>query len=859
MIGTKRKVVCFAILVVCGMLSRITEAGLWGPAISNPSFEDPVLAAGAQSNDINDWWDATAYTYTADEAAAGYPLTPYGDNWSELGNGRWIYQQIGTYDENLDLDISFLAGQRDSKEFTTVWVSLLVGGNPALAADHDSKWTDPVTTNHLVNTVGATHIVTSAAISPFPTSDVGTSMQTLQLSTGTGHSVGDPLWLVIYKESSNGRALIDNVVVTLATNNPVAVNPTPNIGAQHVDPNTSLSWDVQNATDPNFVINIGTDSNCNDVLVGHSTGSTQSYTPSAGLLNYATDYFWCVDVTDGDTEYVGTSVWYFTTGGKATDPVPDNGSTAERSVGALSWSGDALITSYDVHFGNPGNLQAVGNYLTTSVSFGDLATAMGQSVLSAGDYQWRVDTRDSSGTLMVTGDIWNVTIPDVEPIVLEDFDGYNDISEMLVNWTKVSEPNLVLDDLYGSMQFKYDNQLTPWKSEAVYTFGAPQDWTATGMDTFTLFFIGQETNDPEPMYLILSDGTVTATVLYPQADVTTDAWWGSWYIRLSDFSAQGLNLGNVTTITIGIGDGGGSGGTGTMFIDDLSLILPGCIPAFQPPGDLNLDCVANLFDLALLANDWLMGDYAVSAVAPNAGQLLAHYRFNESPGSAIAVDSSTNGHTATVAADDLMVIWDGFGYSGGCINLDSSTIVTLPAAVFSSLTDEVTISLWINGDPNDYPIDVNQVSLAAGQVSQDPNYWDNTAWPIDAADSYGGLWNHYAVIKNASTGIMRIYHNGVIVSQTTDATTSMDGSLAQASKLSLAGFDAGTNPIVKVDDLQIYGYALSHGEIVHLSTGGSGSVTQPIEPIFTSYDVNNDGIINLGDFGILAGIWLEIN
>jgi hypothetical protein len=532
------------------------------------------------------------------------------------------------------------------------------------------------------------------------------------------------------------------------------------MGDEHIDPSAAMTWDVQNAASPTFDINIGTDSNCNDILVAHATGSIQSYTP-AGLLEHGTQYFWRVDVTDGGTEYSG-SVWSFTTG-----------------------------------------------------------------------------------------------IPDMEPIVIEDFDDYYDTGEMLVNWSKVGEPGLVLDDLfYGSMQFEYDNQASPWKSEAVYTFATPQDWNATGLDTFKLSFYGLETNDPEPMYLAISDGTVTATVWHRHADAATDELWQNWYIRLSDFSGQGLDLGNITMITIGIGDSDGSGGTGSMVFDDLSLVFTGCIVAFQLPGDLNQDCVADLFDLALLADNWLMADYTVTAQAPNAGQLLAHYNFNESPGSATAVDSSSNGYNATVSADDLMVIWDGSGYSGGCINLDSSTLVTLPEAVFSGITDEVTVSLWINGDPDDYPIYVNQVSLAGGSVSQDPDIWDSVVWPMDAADSYGGTWNHYAAVKDATSGLMRIYHNGVIVAQVTDAMDSMEGSSAQATVLSMAGFDAGTSSTVKLDDLQIYGYALSHAEIVHLATGGAGPVTQPIEPVFTGYDLNDDGIINLGDFAIMAAQWL---
>jgi hypothetical protein len=47
-----------------------------------------------------------------------------------------------------------------------------------------------------------------------------------------------------------------------------------------------------------------------------------------------------------------------------------------------------------------------------------------------------------------------------------------------------------------------------------------------------------------------------------------------WVIPLSTFTAQGVNLANVTSITIGFGTPGNTtvaGGTGTAYIDDIRL------------------------------------------------------------------------------------------------------------------------------------------------------------------------------------------------------------------------------------------------------------------------------------------------
>ena len=188
-------------------------------------------------------------------------------------------------------------------------------------------------------------------------------------------------------------------------------NVSPDDLAEKVDPTAPLSWTVVNATSPTFDINIGTTSACNDVLVAQSTGSSMSYTPPAGRLDYATTYYWRPDVTDGGTEYPGT-VWSFTTGGKATDPVPSDGQTGVELAGLVSWTGDATIASYDVYFAESGgSFEFVKNTLTPTVSKEDLAAAVGLDLLASNTtYQWRVDTRDSGGVLLATGETWTFTM-----------------------------------------------------------------------------------------------------------------------------------------------------------------------------------------------------------------------------------------------------------------------------------------------------------------------------------------------------------------------------------------------------------------------------------------------------------------
>ena len=90
--------------------------------------------------------------------------------------------------------------------------------------------------------------------------------------------------------------------------------------------------------------------------------------------------------------------------------------------------------------------------------------------------------------------------------------------------------------------------------------------------------IGILSNDPEPLYVAVSNSTGAPAVVYNDdpaaAQVDT---WTEWVIPLSDFSGQGISLTNVDKIAIGLGTRGNTtvaGGSGKMFFDDIHLNQP---------------------------------------------------------------------------------------------------------------------------------------------------------------------------------------------------------------------------------------------------------------------------------------------
>ena len=89
--------------------------------------------------------------------------------------------------------------------------------------------------------------------------------------------------------------------------------------------------------------------------------------------------------------------------------------------------------------------------------------------------------------------------------------------------------------------------------------------------------IGMMSNDAEPMYVTVGDGSGTAaTVYHDDPNAAQIDTWMEWNISLQGFADQGVDLTNVNTIGIGFGDRNNpqAGGSGTMYFDDIRLCRP---------------------------------------------------------------------------------------------------------------------------------------------------------------------------------------------------------------------------------------------------------------------------------------------
>lgn len=537
-------------------------------------------------------------------------------------------------------------------------------------------------------------------------------------------------------------------------------------------------------------------------------------------------------------------------------PRPVDGATDVDKTTVLNWSPGYYATSYDVYFGtawddvNNANSDYPANvdYYSVDVNKCD------PGILEFGHtYYWRVDRVNN--TEIWKGDIWKFTV--WEFVLVDDFESYSDTNDLLSVWCDGTTNNtgsyITYDPVCSSMMFVYDNNEPPFYSETTFSYATTQNWIASGVKALQLQFCGTKGNAAEQMYVVLGDGDGNSVLTHHDINAPMLNSWQFWNIDLKEFND--VNLANIKKFCIGFGDRDNpqAGGTGTVNFDDIVIHPSKCVAEHGPIADFDGDCLVDINDLGMMSRDWLISDYNVIAAEPDHNGLQVCYRFDQTSGT-IAVDSSGNNYHAIVEANDVNGIWNTNGYDGnGCINLDGTFALSMPDGVFTNINEQVTISVWVYADANVNPDTVESVHFDAGP--EDQNQWDRVNWNPERPDAYASRWNHYALVKNANQGIMRIYHNGLLVSQNTNAFQPVNGDRAGTTMIGSTdsfGYYKG-----KLDDFCIYDYALSHSQVLYLAAGAGSQRRQPLQPVLARFDPYQDDNINFKDIAVLGSSWLQ--
>ncbi|UCD49112.1 MAG: discoidin domain-containing protein [Phycisphaerales bacterium] len=471
----------------------------------------------------------------------------------------------------------------------------------------------------------------------------------------------------------------------------------------------------------------------------------------------------------------------------AREPQPAD-EAADVSVDtALNWRAGREAAAHEVYLGTDPNALALADTVETpGYTPGplDLATT----------YSWRIDeVNEAEAIASWPGSLWSFSTQ--EYIVVDDFESYDDEDNRIYDtWLDgwVNETGSTVGHLEApfaetvivrsgsqSMPLFYDNAGV---ATAEAEFDLAQDWTASGIQSLSLYFRGAADNTGQ-LYVKINGTKVT----YDGTDEDiTASMWQPWNI---DLAAVGGNLANVTELVVGIE---GAGATGVVYIDDIRLYP--LAPEFVTP------------------------------VEPDAANLVAHYALDGN-----ATDSSGNGRDGVETGSPTY----GAGRDGQAVQLDGVDDHIAIADVGISGAAPRTISGWAKASQTDIfawtdvfgftgpsgnggHFDIEAVgdtgNTTLGYYGLHCYGWERDLIPIDLE------WHHLAATYDGTAATW--YADGRRVG-------SAEVVLDTPETVNIGKREDNTNLFPgMVDEVRIYNVALSDGEIAWLA-GRTESLYKP--------------------------------
>jgi hypothetical protein len=572
----------------------------------------------------------------------------------------------------------------------------------------------------------------------------------------------------------------------------------------------------------------------------------------------------------------------------AWDPSPVSRSTPDidRAI-PLSWKPGDKAAQHDVYLGTDETAvtEADASDTTGIYRVRQAATSYtpGEALVWGQTYYWRVDEYNADATIS-KGRIWSFTLADY--LIVDDFEEYDDYCARIFyawkdGWGHSADPDCGVEASAGngtgstvgnlsapfaeqtivhsgaqSMPFAYDNSGATGKarySEAQREWAAPQDWTKGNVKALTLWFHGETGNAPETLYVAVEDSTGQVRVTtHPNPEALQRAAWQQWNIALTQFS--GVNLASVKKMYLGVGNRSNpqAGGSGKLYIDDIRIYPPRCVPSLAKPAvDLSGNCIVDYADVEIVANQWLSDGLMITPVDPGTAGLVAHYPLNGN------ANDTVGGYNGTTSG----IVSYGAGKIGQAIVLDGTDDeVSVPYSAALNPPERFTVSLWAKassgGTGHRAAISCRDDAPQRGYIvyatpSNIWQFWTGTGsgWQAVAGPSVSlDEWVHLAAVF--SSGTKQLYVDGILAGEATDTTLMVND--AQVLLIG-AGANEGTphNYFFQgaIDDARIYNNALSRAEVAWLA-GYTSPFSEP-------FDLNVDGAVDFKDFAVLADAWLE--
>ncbi len=209
-------------------------------------------------------------------------------------------------------------------------------------------------------------------------------------------------------------------------------------------------------------------------------------------------------------------------------------------------------------------------------------------------------------------------------------------------------------------------------------------------------------------------------------------------------------------------------------------------------------------------------------------------------------------------------------------------MLIVPPSIGSDITNEVTVAFWSFGTQDVMPKNHNTLEAYDASGNRVMNihspwgdgtvYWDagrnqsnGNVDRIQAAaipENYENKWNHWAFVKNATTGIMRIYLNGELFIEGSGKNTPITG----IAKLLVGSGNSGSYDGF-LDEIQIWNKALDQATIRQWMTKHITSLHPFYSNLLSYYSAENESIPLVADdesengrhaqqFGAMRRAWI---
>ncbi len=481
---------------------------------------------------------------------------------------------------------------------------------------------------------------------------------------------------------------------------------------------------------------------------------------------------------------------------------------------------------------------------------------------------------DAAGASSGTGDIQNIAIfprwLKIERTFSGDFvaSHADDVGGNPGTWEDLASINISMSpNVYIGLALTSHsvNNVTTAVFSNVSTTGTVTPATFSNQD------IGIQSNDPEQMYVKITDGSGnSATVANPDpnaAQVTSWTAWGEFGqgIELSEFTADNpsINLANINTMTIGFGPP--AGGSGLMFFDDIRLYPSRCVPELvKPAADFSNNCIVDMPDLEMLADDWLIEGYDVTVEAVSDANLEAQYSFENN-----LLDGSGNGY----GGDPCGVVLYAAGQAGQALDLDGLSFVNVAGYAGVTGMQPRTSSAWIkttglgeivswgeNNVTEKWIFRVQADNGTEGAIRVEIN----GGYIVGNTDVRDDQWHHVAaVLEEAQTTTLdnvKLYVDGV--QEYISALNNNAVNTASTGVVRIGEAPWHDRPFTgQIDELRIYSRAVPQAEIANLAGMSAGTTySQPLTSFLTTTqdtDIVDDERIDFKDYAVLIDSWLD--